>query len=85
MLTQKYGNPEDVIEEFQGYSSPNDDNDRMYEVRMDRCKYICDFTTDNGFIELRISHMGVSSCFVVLVYIDAENESKVQSSAIDDL
>ena len=85
MLTQKYGKPSEVIEEFQGYSIPKDDKSRMYEVKMDRCKYICDFNTDNGVIELRISHMDFSSCFVVLIYIDAENEAKVQSSAIDDL
>lgn len=85
MLTQKYGKPTEETEEFQGYSAPRDDNDRMHAVRMDRCKYICDFTTDDGVIELRISHNSVTSCFVVLVYVDAENESKVQSSAIDDL
>lgn len=85
MLTQKYGKPSEVTEEFQSHSTPRDDNSRMYEVKMDRCKYICDFTTDNGIIELRISHDNVTSCFVVLVYVDAENESKVQSSAIDDL
>lgn len=85
MLTQKYGKPSEETEEFQGYSTPRDDNSRMHEVQMDRCKYICDFTTDNGVIELRIAHNSVISCFVVLVYVDAENESKVQSSAIDDL
>lgn len=85
LLTQKYGKPSNIIEEFQGYSTPRTDEDKMYAVMFDRCKYICDFTTDNGMIELRISHDGVTSCFVVLVYVDAVNESKVQSSAIDDL
>ncbi|MBO4306694.1 MAG: hypothetical protein J5848_00070 [Bacteroidales bacterium] len=85
MLTQKYGKPTEETEEFQTYSAPLDDNSRMFEVRMDRCKYICDFTTENGVIELRISHNSVISCFVVLLYVDAENESKVQSNAIDDL
>lgn len=85
MLTQKYGEPSDVTEEFQGYSAPRTDSDKMYAVEFDRCKYICDFMTEEGIIELRIAHDGVSSCFVVLVYVDAKNESKVQSSAIDDL
>lgn len=85
MLTQKYGEPSDVTEEFQTYSTPRDDNSRMHEVRMDRCKYICDFTTENGVIELRIEHNSMVGCFVILLYVDAENESKVQSSAIDDL
>lgn len=85
MLTQKYGEPSDVTEEFQGYSTPRTDGDKMYAVELDRCKYVCDFTTEEGLIELRIAHNSVTSCFVVLVYIDAENELKVQSSAIDDL
>ena len=85
MLTQKYGKPSEETEEFQSHSTPRDDNSRMYEVQMDRCKYICDFTTDNGVIELRIAHNSVISCFVVLLYVDLENESKVQSSAIEDL
>lgn len=85
MLTQKYGEPQEVVEEFQGYSKPRNDGDRMYEVQFDRCKYYCDFIADNGIIELRIAHDGVLSCFVTLLYIDSENENKVQSSAIDDL
>lgn len=85
MLAKKYGEPVEVTEEFQSYTTPRTDQDKMYAVEFDQCKYICDFKTDNGIIELRIAHDGVSSCFVVLVYVDAENESKVQSSAIDDL
>ena len=41
MLTEKYGEPADVIEKFQGYSEPRDDNDRMHEVKMDRWKNSC--------------------------------------------
>ena len=85
MLTQKYGKPTEETEEFQEYPAPRDDDSKMLEVWMDRCKYICDFSTEEGVIELRISHNSFGSCFVVLVYVDAENESKVQSSAIDDL
>ncbi|MCR5425114.1 MAG: hypothetical protein K6E93_10230 [Bacteroidales bacterium] len=85
MLTQKYGEPFKVTEEFQDYVSPQTDHDKMYSVMFDRCKYICDFVTDNGAIELRISHNGVSECYVSLLYVDAENEMKVQSGAIDDL
>lgn len=85
LLTHKYGEPSDIIEEFQGYTTPLDDNDKIFRVKLDKCKYICDFTTDYGVIELKISHNDISGCFVTLLYIDAENESKVQSSAIDDL
>lgn len=85
MLTQKYGNPSDVIEEFQGYPAPQNDNDKLYEVGMDRCRYMSDFTAENGVVELRIEHNSFLSYYIVLVYVDAENESKVRSSAIDDL
>jgi hypothetical protein len=86
LLTEKYGEPTSVEEEFPNQSRYNlDDSDKMHEVRMDRCHYICDWMTENGAIELRIEHNIMVGCFVILVYIDAENESKVHSSAIDDL
>lgn len=84
MLTEKYGEPAEVEEKFQG-SYVSTDNDKMHEVYMDRCQYICDWVVENGAIELRIQHATTLGCRVVLVYIDAKNESKVRSSAIDDL
>lgn len=84
MLTEKYGKPTSV-EEFQETSYNMNDNDRMHEVRMDRCQYVSDWITDNGTIELRIEHQIMLGCLVVLVYADAENDAKVRSSAIDDL
>jgi len=40
LLIIKYGEPTECIEEFQcdKYSYPDDDNERMHNVRMDRCK-----------------------------------------------
>lgn len=85
MLTKKYGEPTSVEEEFPNKSYDFSDSDKMHEVRMDRCRYICDWQTENGAIEMRIEHQIMMGCMVVLVYVDAENEAKVQSSAIDDL
>ena len=86
MLIEKYGDPVSVEEEFPNESSYRfNDSDKMHEVRMDRCRYICDWLTENGAIELRIQHTQMLGCYVVLLYIDAENEAKVHSSAIDDL
>lgn len=85
MLTEKYGNPETVEETFQGYDQPSDDGDRMYKVQFDECRYISDFVTDGGIIELRIEHSGVFECFVILIYKDTVNSEKIRSSAIDDL
>ncbi len=86
MLTQKYGKPALVEEEFQNRSYDLDDNGKMHEVRMDRCRYVCDWALENGSIELRIEHMtSTGGCMVFLVYIDADNEAKVREKALEDL
>lgn len=85
MLTEKYGEPADVTEKFQSYSEPDDDNSRMHEVRMDRCKFITTFKTPKGEIQLTISHESISSCFVVLSYFDKINGDVIRAKAMDDL
>ena len=85
MLTQKYGEPESVIEEFQSYGGVDNDNMKMHYVKYDKCRYITDFTTDGGAIELRIDHNDRLECYVILIYEDTMNGDKVRSSAIDDL
>jgi hypothetical protein len=85
MLTEKYGEPISRIEWFQGYSNPRDDNDRMFEVKMDRCRYITTFSTNAGDIQLKISHEGISSCYVTLSYYDKINSDILRKQAIDDL
>lgn len=88
MLTQKYGKPKSVIEEFLSYDNglEEDDKWKMFYVQNDRCRYITDFITADGTIELRIDHNEkLKSCYVVLIYEDAINGDKVRSSAIDDL
>ncbi len=85
MLTEKYGKPSDVVEKFDGYSQPKDDNSKMYEVKFDRCKYYSIWETENGEIQLSIEHNSVTSCFVRLGYFDRINSEKVKAKAIDDL
>lgn len=85
MLTEKYGKPAYVTEEFQERPEPRDDNSRMYSVQFDRCKYITSFETPKGDIELSIAHGGVSKCFVKLLYIDKINGDIIRSEAMDDL
>lgn len=85
MLTEKYGKPSDVVEKFDGYSQPKDDNSRMYEVQFDRCKYYSIWQTDKGEIELSIDHNSVTSCFVKLLYVDKVNSDKIRAKAKDDL
>lgn len=84
MLSEKYGEPKDVVEMFES-KYVDDDNDRMYEVKTDRCKYISVFSTELGDIELSIQHEGVSKCFVLLKYYDKKNSESVRAAAMDDL
>ena len=86
MLTEKYGQPNSVKEEFQGYKYSNEtDNDRMHKVKMDECKYETRFKTDKGEIVLWIEHESVMSTFVCLKYKDKINSSSVKQQAINDL
>lgn len=84
LLTEKYGVPSSVTEEFQD-KYINDDRDRMHAVKMDRCKYESHFTTDKGEIVLWIEHESVMSCFVALVYKDKINSNIIKETAKDDL
>jgi hypothetical protein len=39
MLTEKYGKPSNEVEIFDRQSQLRDDGSKMYEVKLDRCKY----------------------------------------------
>ena len=84
MLTMKYGEPSEVIEEFQSSYVYNDD-DRMDEVTEDRCKYITTFETELGTIELFISKYDYTKGCVMLKYTDKANGVAVLESALEDL
>ena len=51
MLSEKYGDPKDCVENFQ-HDYVNDDSSKKYELEMDGCKYYCIFNGDNGEIQL---------------------------------
>jgi hypothetical protein len=85
MLTEKYGKPSNCIEKFQTIFKPSDDNERMYEVKFDRCKYSADFETPYGTIQLSIDHNSVVSCFVALTYEDKINSASVRAKSMEDL
>lgn len=85
MLTEKYGKPSLVNEEFQDSPYLDDDNDRMYAVSMDRCKYDTHFETEKGEIILWIEHNDFSSTFVCLQYLDKLNRNSIKQQAISDL
>lgn len=85
LLTQKYGEPSENMEVFEGLYKPDDDKDRMSAVKGDRCKYISVWGTSKGDVELAIDHEGYSRCFVRLTYSDKINMEKMTNAAIDDL
>ena len=85
LLTEKYGEPSEIVEKFDTYSEPADDGDRMHAVEMDRCKYYTTYELENGSIQISIDHQSVMSCFVMLTYFDKINSEKVRQKAIDDL
>jgi len=85
MLTKKYGYPSEVVEEFETNSQPRDDNSRIFEVGMDRCKYFSIWQTDKGAIQLSIEHESVIKYYVQLGYFDKINSEIIKANAIDDL
>lgn len=84
MLTEKYGEPSDVIERFDGIE-PRDDGDKMHYVQFDRCKYYTIYETDKGTIQLQIHHNETTSCYIMLTYYDKVNGEIVKKSAMSDL
>lgn len=85
MLTEKYGKPSDVVENFGTSSQLEDDHSKMYNVQFDRCKYYSIWQTDRGEIQLSIDHDGVISCFVKLIYFDKINSNIIRTKAKGDL
>ena len=85
MLTAKYGKYADCVEKFEGYSQPRDDNGKMHELTMDRCKFYTIWKTDKGSIELEIIKGNLGGGMVRLSYWDKINTMSVQEKAMDDL
>lgn len=85
MLTLKYGRHNDCVEEFQGYSQPRTDNDRLHKLKFDSCTWYTIFRTDKGNIELSIDHNSSLTCYVMLRYFDRINTNAVEQQAINDL
>lgn len=85
LLIEKYGEFTAIVkEEFQS-RYVDDDNSKMHEVKMGRCKYSLTTGTTEGVIELSIKNIGVSHCFVQLIYEDKINGELKQKQAKDDL
>lgn len=84
MLIEKYGQPTNCIEEFQGYRSPYDNTDKFLRLKTDKCRYVTFFETTKGNIILSLGH-DEDGCFVMLGYIDRINSELERAQAMDDL
>lgn len=85
MLTQKYGSPQNVVEEFPRRSSSASDVLKMYYLRSGECKYTSTFETSNGKIVLSILYMGHEISQVSVFYADKINNEIAFKRSLDDL
>lgn len=85
MLIKKYGDPADVVEQFQGRTTPNSNNEKIHELLMDRCTWFTTFETPKGDIQLSLQKGEYGQYFVLLKYFDKINTDTVRSAAMDDL
>ena len=85
MLAEKYGEPSDVVENFDNSVQPKDDNSKMYQLGMNRCKYFTTYKTENGSIQLSIENESFSTSFVKLAYFDKINSEIIREKAKSDL
>lgn len=89
MLSRKYGQPNECTEKFVNtpiYCNLNDDNDKMYEVKNNHCKYFSIFNVEKGSISLSIENDGsLMGCRVKLWYSDKLNSQAFEEAAMDDL
>lgn len=85
MLAQKYGEPADIVEEFQGRIKPNTNDEKLHQLYMDRCTWYSTFETPKGDIQLSMRKGEYGRYFVFLKYYDKINTDTVRSAAMDDL
>ena len=85
MFTKKYGKPTECVETFDSFIQPTDDNSKMYELIMGRCKYIAYYETSEGLIWVSIAYnMELGAC-VSINYNDKENSEFKDSKAMEDI
>lgn len=86
MLTEKYGEPSECVEEFQG-SEPADNSSKFFRLKLNECTWYTTYSTPKGKIQLSIENQGVimGSCFVGLRYFDKINSEAVRAQAMEDL
>ena len=85
LLSEKYGEPTIVTEQFSEKDFALDDNMKMLQVQFDNCKYKAVWSLEKGEIQLLIDHSDSRECFVTLVYFDNLNSEEIRNNAKGDL
>lgn len=85
MLTEKYGEPSDVVEKFQGYGDPQTDQEKWINIMTDNYTWYTIFETENGDIQLSLEKGDYGEYFVLLKYFDKINTEAVRSAVMEDL
>ena len=85
MLTQKYGNPAEVVEEFSESYYLKDDRTKLLGLKSDKCNYSATYKTDKGHLVLKIMRDDYSDAHVILSYYDKINGLEVEAASMEDL
>ena len=83
-LTTKYGRASECVEKFD-YKYIDDDDDRLYALKFDKCRYYTIWTTELGDIELSLQRDDYRHCYVFLKYYDRINGEAIQNVIMEDL
>lgn len=87
MLTEKYGDPSDSVEDFYNKEARSD-SDMLFEIRTDNYDYHSVFNTDRGEIVLSVEHYTfffTEHYYVSIQYYDKMNSNIIKEHAIKDL
>lgn len=85
MLTKKYGEPSEVVQEFVNSYSSRNNTAKILALGSDECTWYTTFSTEKGDIQLALSKYDYTSGVVVLKYFDKINTEAVMTAAMDDL
>ena len=81
-LTNKYGEPSEVLEKFEYPYSPT--SHPLLAFELEKATYRTRFLTENGGVTLSIIHYQMTTA-VCLLYWDKENEDKMTAEMEDEL
>jgi hypothetical protein len=84
LLTEKYGEPDETVEEFLSSWQPETDEMKMHMLGNDECSYYSSYELKNGTIQIELkgdNNVGV----VLLSYYDKINYEKIRQEALNDL